>query len=416
MATQQPGPARIGLSYPFSERVKAAWGALLLWSVAMLWGALMLKVGLFRPQTPASGRPLALGLMLLAVPFLLWGWGYWRRLVAATPELVVASNRLVISHPVLLKAPLELHREHLSCVAIDSAGVHDGQDELRFPVVVDTSGEPSGSNVRRWLYSRFAGAPLPLLDTRGELPNVAVLFTGPTLIGAARHERRRPLQVNGGRCGLYRREPVLGLLLRVSDPERVRELLAPWGVVRNVAEGDLAPALGIESYPSLALPDESTLGESPQTVGELKRGASPIAALLGIVWLIAVAAHARHGGPGAIGVTTAVVVGVLARIALRSSKPRVGVRSFAARVPFRVRALLVYPSISSLLFAVVLAVGKPSTHRAAAYVLFPLVLTGVLVLIDASAERAPSNVRVGWAIAASIPALALSALSVTFIA
>jgi hypothetical protein len=48
--------------------------------------------------------------------------------------------------------------------------------------------------------------------------------------------------------------------------------------------------------------------------------------------------------------------------------------------------------------------------------LFPLVLTGVLVLIDASAERAPSNVRVGWAIAASIPALALSALSVTFIA
>jgi hypothetical protein len=415
MSARLSGQVIVALAYPFSERVKAACSALSFSSVAAFWAGFMLKVGLFRPETPASGRPPALGLSVLAVPFLLWGWGYWRRLIASTPELIVDANRLVIRHQVLLSGPLTLPRSHVSCVAVDDIGVHDGQDKLRFPMMVDTQAQPAGSNVRRWLYSRFAGAPLPLLDTREELPNVAVLFKGPTLIDVARHARRRPLQVNGGRTSLYRREPVIGLLLRVAEPDRIREALARWGVARDVAEGDLAPGLGVEGYPSLAQPDEGPSEQPPQAVGELKRRASPIAGLLGLAWLLAVAAHARHSAVGAAGVVIAVVVGVLARMGLRAGKKRTDVGRLGGQIPFWARALLLYPAVSSLLFAGVLAISEAPTNRAAAYLLFPLVLTSVLVLIDASAERAPSNSRVGWAIAASIPALALSALALTFV-
>jgi hypothetical protein len=126
---------RFALVYPVAVRVRAVVGALAMWLIAVAWGALMLHVGLGRPATPPSGRPVALALILLAVPFLAWGFGYWRRVIAAAPELVVRGSQLTILHPLLLRSPLVLTHEELAGVAVDGKGARSMSDELRFPVL-----------------------------------------------------------------------------------------------------------------------------------------------------------------------------------------------------------------------------------------------------------------------------------------
>ena len=218
-----PSGTSIPLSYPARERVKSVCGAVALWGAGVLWGVLMLNVGLSRPTTPQSGRPLALALAVFSIPFLVWGFGYWRRVVAQAPELRVDRRDLTITHSVLLRGQLSIPREDVACVAVDEAGGRDGHDELRFPVVSDGRADMALSTQKAWLYSRYSGAPMPILDTREELPNVAIVLKAPTIVEGARLKRHRMLQVNGGQHGLYPSEPALGLLLRVENPPALRE-------------------------------------------------------------------------------------------------------------------------------------------------------------------------------------------------
>jgi hypothetical protein len=400
----------IRLSYPIKDRVKAACGAVLLWAVAVFWTAFMLNVALSRPTTPSSGRPLALALIVCAVPFAIWGLAYWRRVIASTPELCVDPGCLTIKYDVLLRAPLSIPRDQVTCVAVDNAGDRDGYDDLRFPVVSDGHDDaPSGQG--RWLYSRYAGAPMPILDTREALPNVAIVFKAPTIIEAARLKRHRMLQVNGGLHGLYRHEPALGLLLRVEDPGALHESLSQMGLLGRVTEGDLVPAVGMDTYPSLGT---GLVEQPPRPVGRLGRPASRLGALALLVWLGLVLAHSNPRQFG-FGGAAFLAIGVVAAIAKRSSSARAsGHPSWT--IPFQLRALVIYPAITSGAYALALLLhgrsSDPSANNSTlAYVIFPLAVTSTLVLIDASRARMASNGRLAWAIASSLPALALSGLA-----
>lgn len=403
----------IRLSYPVRERVKAAFAAGMLWLVAVLWLAFMLNVGLSRPTTPPSGRPLALALTVCAVPFLIWGFGYWRRVLAPSPKLCVDAQRLTVTHDVLLRAPLSIPRQQLTCVAVDDARHRDGYDELRFPMVSDGHDDALESGRGGWLYSRYAGAPMPILDTREQSPNVAIVLKAPTVVEAARLKRHRMLQVNGGQHGLYRQEPALGLLLRADDPATLKEALSQLGLLGRVTEGDLVPALGMDTYPSLGTgPAE----KPPQPVGRLRRPASRLGAFALLVWLCLVLAHSnsRQFGVGGAGF---VALGAVAVIAKRSSRTRASARAFW-KIPFQLRALVIYPVIASGAYALALIAHGRSLYPSAnnstlAYVIFPLAVTSVLVLIDASRSRMAPSSRVAWAIASSLPALALAGLAFT---
>lgn len=253
-ACQQPAARRsvqdVCLAFHAAERLRAAVGVLVMWAVALGWTAFMLNVALWRSQTPATGRPVALALILVGIPFLWWGSGYWRQLIARPPRLWLRGDRLVIDHAIALRSPLVLHRSQLAGVAIDDIGMTDGRDVLRFPIVTDVHDPTSRSG--RWLYSRYAGAPIPSLAEREQSPNVALLFKRPLLIDAARLPHHRPLQVNGGAHALYREQAATGILLRVDDVDATHALLSPWGVERPVAEGDLTAGQQPETYPSLA--------------------------------------------------------------------------------------------------------------------------------------------------------------------
>ncbi len=405
----------IRLSYPIRDRLKAAFGAVLLWAVAVLWAAFMLNVGLSRPTTPSSGRLLALALTVCAVPFLIWGFGYWRRVLVSSPEVFLAAQRLTVTHDVLLRAPLSIPRDQVTCVAVDDTGEGDRYDELRFPVVSDGHDDGVESGQGSWLYSRYAGAPIPILGTREESPNAAIVLKAPMVIEAARLKRHRMLQVNGGQHGLYRREPALGLLLRVEDPAALKEALSQLGLLGRVTEGDLVPALGMYTYPSLGTgPAE----KPPKPVGRLRRPASRLGAFALLVWLCLVLAHSnsRQFGVGGAGF---VALGAVAVIAKRSSRTRASARAFW-KIPFQLRALVIYPVIASGAYALALIAHGRSLYPSAnnstlAYMVFPLAATGVLVLIDASRCRMASNGRLAWAIASALPALALSGLAFTAI-
>jgi hypothetical protein len=411
MEAPQGQGVKIALRYPISERLKAAGAAAMLWGVAALWAAFMLKVALFRPATPQSGRPLALTLVACSVPFLIWGAGYWRRLVASSPMLRIDSRQLTICHEALLSAPLTIAHAHVSCVAVDETGTRQAHDELRFPVTFDSREQDCPSGEGRWLYSRYAGAPMPLLDTGEHTPNLAIVFKAPTLIDVARLKRRRPLQVNGGHQALYRREPALGLLLRVVDPAAVRDALSQSGLLGNVTEGDLVSALGVESYPSLSAPASEP---APRAVGRVPRRVGVLGTVLALIWLALFLARSQSGHFGA-GRSGAVALGLLAVVAVRSTGVRAGLARLSKAIPFGARALLLYPAITSGAYALALAITASGSSAVLAYMLFPLAATAVLVLADASGERMASNGRVTWAIAASVPALALSGLAFSFL-
>ena len=400
----------VELAYPATERIRAACGVLAMWSVGVAWAALMLNVGLARSQTPPGGRPVAIALVALSAPFLAWGYGYWRRLVASKPTITCRPGALVIEHEALLRAPIVLKRSMLSGVAIDDVGKRLANDELRFALVTDSLAAPESASSGRWLYSRYAGCPIPVLGTRERTPNVALLFALPTFIEAARLGRRRPLQVNGGSHALYRHEPALGLLLDVSDTDRLREMIRPWRILRNVAEGDLLAHKVPDAYPSLG--DSSAGGEpkQPVAVGTVKRR-SPALAMLSFIWLLAIAANARSSSAAGGALVVGLGVGVIVRYLIRRQGALSPAWRACARIPLAARAFLIYPAATAVVFGVAVAAFQAQASQAAAYLLFPLVGTGFLVLVDASGQRVSSDRRVGWAVAAAVPAIALSGLA-----
>ena len=265
-----------------------------------------------------------------------------------------------------------------------------------------------GPKPRALAVLEVCGLPDALLDPRERTPNVAILFAQPALIESARLARRRPLQVNGGPHALYRSEPALGLLLDISDPGRLRSLVEPWGVLRNVADGDLLAASRPETYPSLAVASEEESGP-PRVAGPIRRRPHLAIGALGLLWLVAVLAHARTGSAGG-GPAAVLVVGILLRSLRRSARVSDALR-LGAHIPMAMRALLLYPMLSALVFALVLSVSQPPANRAAVYILLPMVATGVLVLADASAHRASADRRIRWALAAAVPALLLSGIA-----
>lgn len=398
---------RLALVYPRAARLRAALGALAMWLVAVAWGALMLHVGVDRPATPPSGRPLALALIVLCAPFLAWGFGYWRRVVAAAPLLIVSGSRLTLIHPLLLRSPLVLSAAELSAVAVDRTGAGSARDQLRFPVFGDALGSAGGGSPTRWLYSRFAGAPMPRLATGAELPNVALLFKHHLLIDAARHTRRRPLRVNAPAGTLFRAEPASGLLLSLCDPDRLSEALSGFGLLRVVTEGDLLERGRAARYPSLVPASGSDQPRvRAEAVGGIRRRRGALVATLLWLWFAVIVVRALHDPQG-----PPILAGMLGLSLFLGYARRRGPRlvpPLLAHVPFPVRALLLYPLLTAALLAVGLALGRPTGQSGAAYIVFATFACALMVLLDASSQHASSSTRVAWAIATALPTLGLS--------
>lgn len=259
------------------------------------------------------------------------------------------------------------------------------------------------------MYSRYSGAPMPMLAEPEEIPNVAVMLRGPTFIEGARLGRKRPLQVNGGRLGLYRNQPVIGLLLRVEEPDRLRQNVAGWGVLRPVLEGDLVAVAGIDSYPTLNRTEETPPTSRLPAVGGLPRSRSRLLRLAAACWLAAMLVRASQDSESSI----ALIVGFTVVWTARRLEHQVAARSTSSGSGvFWVRAMLLYPGFATVTLAVVLLIAQPA-GRLLAWSVLPGFVTAVLVLADASGQRASSGRRVMAAIASGCCAFTLSAILVS---
>ena len=163
------------------------------------------------------------------------------RWLGRQPVLRLESHRIVVSHPVLLSAPLVVDRDDVSVAAVDTRR-REGGDTLRFPYSHEfewTQPFPGDeAETYGWLYVRNAQSPLPFLSDLQALPNVVVVFRRPLEpLDCRRTRSRRPLP----RPPVAGRE-VLGFFARVCDPGAARVALRDWGVMRPLTVADASRA------------------------------------------------------------------------------------------------------------------------------------------------------------------------------
>src|SRR5215217_318998 len=154
------------------------------------------------------------------------------RLLGRTPILRLESDRLILRHPVLLREPLVVGRDHVVVAAVDTRR-REGGETLRFPYSHEfewTQPFPGDeAETYGWLYVRNARSPLPFLSDVQALPNLVVVFRDALPPLACR--RRRP-----GARALPRPpvpgRPVPGFFARVRHADAARTALRDWGVMR----------------------------------------------------------------------------------------------------------------------------------------------------------------------------------------
>jgi hypothetical protein len=159
------------------------------------------------------------------------------RWLGRQPMLRLESHRLIVEHPVLLRAPLVVDRDDVVVAAVDTRR-REGGDTVRFPYSHEfewTQPFPGDeAETYGWLYVRGARSPLPFLSDLQALPNVVVVFRRPLEPLACRRNRsRRPLP----RPPVPGRE-VPGFFARVCDGDAARVALRDWGVMRPLTVAD----------------------------------------------------------------------------------------------------------------------------------------------------------------------------------
>jgi hypothetical protein len=197
-----------------SSRVGAAICAVLLFLTSLGWLLFCLLVPTGPDAAPDAGiviRLMALG----ALPIFRYAVAFTRD-AFATGDLTVTTDEITLRLPHTLRRPIHIDRECVSGAIVDACGAANNDERLRFPV-------PGGS----YLYSSVAGSALPYLGFGPGIPNVAVVLNRPIVfeearrrrIGLSEYEPVRPLQPD---------VPVLGLLVRVHEPEQAEAKLNGW--------------------------------------------------------------------------------------------------------------------------------------------------------------------------------------------
>jgi hypothetical protein len=208
----------------------------------------------------------------------------------ATDRLIVDTDTLTIDSSGVLRVPLTLSRADIAGVFIDPDGTGNDYERLRFPLDV----------AHDYIYSSVKGSVLPLLSREPVVPNVAIVFKAPHVL----HQSRRRLTADAF-APLRPLRPgvaVPGVLLATSDGGQAHELLAAWEDARaaraaltkwqqSVIE-KVEQRAGIGNFRFSAT-------RKPMTPKQLGRWIWPPAALIGLVFMLALQGRKASYSTGA---------------------------------------------------------------------------------------------------------------------
>lgn len=214
----------VRLAQPVGGRIVTAAGLLIVGALAIPVALLSLYVSAQMMESPAAGVVMGIiAVFLIALIVVVARSTLWE--IVGRPTLRTdAAGDLIIDHPALLRAPLCLSRDDVLVVDVDTTG-----GDTRF-AVTDPRRRSTAGPVG-WLWRYGEPAPVPVLDTTPDRPNIAIIL---------RHAV--PAPAPRGRAGhaILAGERIDGLLLQAVEPKVARELFVALGVLRPVTVDDLA--------------------------------------------------------------------------------------------------------------------------------------------------------------------------------
>lgn len=173
---------------------------------------------------------------LAIVPFAFWATlSNLRAAVVRRGLLMVDDEGLTLKHPGIFRKPVRIPRSSVVVASFDdrSARLRRFRDHMRFEIEGDGDGkEPV------YLYSKAGGAPFPVMSHTKDVPNLALMFAEPLVLGPV----RRWTKLFPARSSLHppiHKRRARGLLMRVKKPEKALLALEAWGVVRTIHASDL---------------------------------------------------------------------------------------------------------------------------------------------------------------------------------
>jgi hypothetical protein len=194
---------------------------------------------------PPGGRPVGAGGRELSFDLAAAG-GFKKLLGGRGPSrLVLTPEEIVIEHGESLRAPLRFAPGAVTVATVDPGRASVGKGGIamgRFPVLHRLGPSqvvPRELGITGWLWTSSEDSAFTVLGA--DAPNVALLFS-PPLSGAVVEEAFEPsvLEELAKRAPLG--EPALfGLLLRAEQPDRLRQALDRYALLRDLTDREVPP-------------------------------------------------------------------------------------------------------------------------------------------------------------------------------
>lgn len=191
---------------------------------------------------PAEGEPVRQGAVLeLAEPP-----GGLKRLVGrpGPRSLTLSAAHLVIEHPAVLRAPLELAPGGIAVATVDPGPSRVDGPGGRFPILrrlSPTAVVPREEGIEGWLWTSTGGSAYTLIADEGSAPNVALVFLKPLEADVIEQVFHAAVVEDLAKRSPMGSPTVFGVLLCVAKPEVARTHLNRLGLVRALTDREVPP-------------------------------------------------------------------------------------------------------------------------------------------------------------------------------
>jgi hypothetical protein len=181
-------------------------------------------------------------------------------------RIVLTPEEIVIEHGDSLRGPLRFAPGAVTLASVDPGRASAGKGPAmgRFPILHRLGPSqvvPRDLGIMGWLWTSTDGSAFTVLGS--DAPNVALIFS-PPLTGRVVEEAFEPAVLDDLAKRAPLGEPALfGLLLRAEQPDKLREALDRYGLLREVTDREVPPVQrrhlpdDKEANPSIAIGETS---------------------------------------------------------------------------------------------------------------------------------------------------------------
>jgi hypothetical protein len=159
-------------------------------------------------------------------------------------RIVLTPEEIVVEHGESLRGPLRFAPGAVTLASVDPGRASAGKGPAmgRFPILHRLGPSqivPRDLGIMGWLWTSTDGSAFPVLGS--DAPNTALLFS-PPLTGLVVEEAFEPAVLEDLAKRAPLGEPALfGLLLRADQPDKLREALERYGLLRELTDRDVPP-------------------------------------------------------------------------------------------------------------------------------------------------------------------------------